>query len=520
MSSVEIFFDRDRRWNFYLLAIALIGVVIVLCFTRFGPGVSGDSVYYAMGGQNIANGNGYSRTSGGGEIKPITGFPPFFSFVLSTFAFFGANVFTAGRIFNALLFAANIFLVGYLIYRYSRSVWAAIFGAVLVLSSDTLIENHGWIMSEPLYVFLTLLAMYFLAVFLEKSRRMDWILAIIFVVLAMLTRFVGVALVAAAATAILLLSKKHWKQRILDSVAFGVLSAIPLFLWMYRNSAIAGTTTNREWIFHPMRPELATQYLAELSSWFSPGQLPIPAEIRAILSISIVLILPAIVLYRDYKEGIFDREKEPEPLGTLPWILSAYIVFYLAVILLNSFFLDAGTTPAAPPRYFLPIYVAMVILFVLIAYRLVDGYPSSRALKYFVLAYGLMLLLVNASLSLPMIRYPLPSIGYTGLKQQWPDVVAQLNDIDPSAPIISNNPEMIYVFTERPAYMRPIFFDVYKLTNREDYSEQLGWVQSLLDRGGVYVQLRAPSQEDRDAIEDLNIEVRYAFPTAWIYVAR
>jgi hypothetical protein len=68
--------------------------------------------------------------------------------------------------------------------------------------------------------------------------------------------------------------------------------------------------------------------------------------------------------------------------------------------------------------------------------------------------------------------------------------------------------------------MRPIFFDVYKLTNREDYSEQLGWVQSLLDRGGVYVQLRAPSQEDRDAIEDLNIEVRYAFPTAWIYVAR
>ena len=111
-------------------------------------------------------------------------------------------------------------------------------------------------------------------------------------------------------------------------------------------------------------------------------------------------------------------------------------------------------------------------------------------------------------------------IGYTGLKQQWPDVVARLKDVDSSAAIISNNPEMVYVFTERPAYMRPINFDVYKLTNREDYSEQLEWAQSLLDSGGVFVQLRDPNPHEREAIEDLDIEVRYTFPTAWIYVAR
>ena len=79
---------------------------------------------------------------------------------------------------------------------------------------------------------------------------------------------------------------------------------------------------------------------------------------------------------------------------------------------------------------------------------------------------------------------------------------------------------MVYVFTERPAYMRPISFDVYKLTNREDYSEQLEWVQSLLNGGGVYVQLRDPSPDDIEAIEDLDIEVRYSFTAAWIYVAR
>lgn len=511
---------RDNKKLLFLVILALLGVVVILIFTRFGPGVSGDSVYYAMGGQNIAQGNGFSRTSGGGEIKPITGFPPFFSLVLSIFAFLGGNVFTSGRVFNTLLFAANIFLVGYLIYRYNQSLWAALLGAALVLSSDTLIENHGWIMSEPLYVFLMLLVIYFLAVFLEKSRRIYWGLAIIFVILAILTRYIGVALVATGATAILFLSKKDLKQRIIDSVFFGILSAVPLFLWMSRNSAIAGTTTNREFIFHSIRPELAKQYLAELSSWFAPGQLPLPAELRALISLSIVLILPAMILLADLKEGILDRKKKPKSIETLPWILTAYIVFYLAVILLNSFFLDAGTTPAAPPRYFLPIYVACVILFVIVFYRLVKRSPFSRVLQYFAVAYALVLIVINTSLSLPMIKYPLPKIGYTSLKQNWPDAVARLEDIDHSKPIISNNPEMIYVFIDRPAYMRPIYYDSYTLKYRNDYVEQLAFVQSLLDDGSVYVQLRDPRDQERQVIEDLDMEILYSFPSVWMYSAR
>jgi len=510
---------RDYKWLLLLILLALLGVVVILVFTRFGPGVSGDSVYYAMGGQNIALGNGYSRTSGGGEIKPITGFPPFFSFVLSIFSFLGANVFTAGRVFNTILFAANIFLTGFLIYRYSQSLWASILGAALVLSSDTLIMNHGWIMSEPLFVFLMLLAIYFLALFLEKARRIDWALAIIFVVLAILTRFVGVALLATGTTVILFLSKKNLKQRLIDSVLFGFLSAVPLFLWMSRNSLVAGTTTNRELIFHPIRPELAMQYLAELSSWFAPGQLPLPAELRALISLAIVLILPTIIIVRDIKEGIFDREKKTKPLETLPWILVAYIVFYLAVILLNSFFFDAGTTPAAPPRYFLPIYVASVILFFIVIHRLVTQVKTSRVLLYFALGYGLLLIVVNMSLSIPMIRYPLPRVGYTNLKQAWPDAVAFLEDLNPSKPIISNNPEMIYVFINRPAYMRPIFFDSYTLNYRDDYVEQLAFVQSLLDDRSVYVQLRDPHDQERQVIEDLDLELLYSFPSVWIYVA-
>ncbi len=513
-------FHRDHRWIFYLSCLALLGVAVILVFTRFGPGASGDSVYYIMGGQNIADGNGFSRTSGGGEIKPITGFPPFFSLVMSSFAFIGINMFAGGRGLNTLLFAANIFLTGFIIYRYCRSMWPALIGGALVLSSNTIIESHGWIMSEPLYVFLMLLAIYTVVRYLEGHNRSFWVLSIIFISLASLTRFVGVALTAAGVFAILVLDKRKFTRRLVDSIFFGILSLIPLVLWMMRNSFIAGTSTNRAWIYHPIRPELAIQYLAEISSWFAPGQLPVPEVIRAAFSISFVLILLSILLHGDIKKGLLNREKQAESFDALPWILCAYILSYLGIIVINSLFLDAATTPAAPPRYLLPVYIACVILFTSVIYRLIGWNSRSLSLKYIAVAYGVMLLVINSILSFNILRYPLPMMGYTGLKQQWPDVVARLKEVDPSTAIISNNPEMVYVFTERPAYMRPISFDVYKLTNREDYSEQLEWVQSLLDDGGFYVQLREPSPDDIEAIEDLNIEVRYSFPAAWIYVAR
>ena len=79
---------------------------------------------------------------------------------------------------------------------------------------------------------------------------------------------------------------------------------------------------------------------------------------------------------------------------------------------------------------------------------------------------------------------------------------------------------MIYVFVKRPAYMRPIYYDSYTLNYRDDYDEQLAFVQSLLDDGSVYVQLRDPREQERQVIEDLDLELLYSFPSVWIYVAR
>ena len=51
--------------------------------TPFGLGLVNDSAYYIEGAANLLAGKGFVRLSGGGELKPITHFPPLFSLVLA-----------------------------------------------------------------------------------------------------------------------------------------------------------------------------------------------------------------------------------------------------------------------------------------------------------------------------------------------------------------------------------------------------------------------------------------------------
>ena len=100
----------SRAFPVILAAIAICGVGLLLFHTRNGPGITGDSVSYVMGAENMIMGRGYSRTAGGGEAVPITGFPPGYSTALVLFSWISRDFFSVGRNLNALLFGLNIFL--------------------------------------------------------------------------------------------------------------------------------------------------------------------------------------------------------------------------------------------------------------------------------------------------------------------------------------------------------------------------------------------------------------------------
>jgi len=265
-----------------LLLVALLGVILVLYASRFGLGTTGDSVRYLMGAQNILAGEGFGRSAADGTVRPITMFAPLFSTAISALGLIG-SILEGARFLQALLFGANIILVGRLIYRHTTSLWASLTGAVIILVSESVLLFHAWLMPEALYIFLILSTIYLLTSYLETHRIYSLILTAIFAGLATLTRYVGISLVALIFISIVLMSSDSWKKRLTNIFIVAVLGLGPVSLWIARNFVVAGDALNRAVRFHPIPAELIRAYRAEISFWFVPEQLGLRHSTRRFL---------------------------------------------------------------------------------------------------------------------------------------------------------------------------------------------------------------------------------------------
>jgi len=520
MAVVEPEKDRERQpWLFWVSLLALAGVAVILLVTRYGPGASGDSAYYVMGANNLLEGNGFSRTSGGGEVKPITGFPPGFSAALALLGLSGLDLFQVARTMNATLFGANILLVGILVHHYTRSIWPTILAALATLAAQDMVGFHAWVMSEPLYVFLTLLGILGIVGYVERGRLAVLVGVGLCLAVATLTRYVGLALVLSFALAILLLSRTRWLRRLFDCALLAGISLAPVYLWLRWNVAVAGTGVNREVIYHPMRPELIRAFLSAASSWFVPEALGLPLILRGAISLALALTIPAVFAVRSLRGGPSKSEESWRKKNILPWILLLYIGGYLAVLVVNSTFLDAGTTLSAPPRYLLPVYVATVIFFACVIFRLLEDVSAHRVVRFGVGLAGLAIVGMYLPGTIEIVRDPIPEIGYTGLRHTMPEVVSRLEEVAAVDPIISNNPEMVFILVGRPAYMRPIQFDAYQLAYREDFAKQVTDAQTKLDQGAVLVLFGALDSEEKDVLDALRVTMTYTSSQATFYVS-
>ncbi len=79
----------QTRWIFLIIlaALSLVGMLALWRSTPYGLGLVNDSATYVEGATSLLAGKGYVRVSGGGEIKPITHFPPLFSLIAGRIGF-------------------------------------------------------------------------------------------------------------------------------------------------------------------------------------------------------------------------------------------------------------------------------------------------------------------------------------------------------------------------------------------------------------------------------------------------
>src|SRR5687768_15437135 len=140
-----------------LALISLIGMFLIIKATPEGLGLSDDSIAYIAGARSMVAGNGY-REAWLASNGPVTLFPPAFSSVLAFFGLFGIDPLRGARWVNAFLFGANAGLLGILGWRMTSSLTAGLVLAGLFVTSSEMFQVHAVTMSEPLFIFLSLLS--------------------------------------------------------------------------------------------------------------------------------------------------------------------------------------------------------------------------------------------------------------------------------------------------------------------------------------------------------------------------
>lgn len=127
--------------------MALLGVILILIQTsRFGAGLTYDSIRYISGARNIADGNGYFSYSG----QPIALWPPLYSGILAMFYLaFGLDPLYSAIYLGALIFAVIIISTGLLAERLLEAGSIFAYGAILlVLLSFSLHEVSTMALTE------------------------------------------------------------------------------------------------------------------------------------------------------------------------------------------------------------------------------------------------------------------------------------------------------------------------------------------------------------------------------------
>jgi len=141
-------------------ALAIIGVILLLLVTRFGIGTSPDSIIYLRAARNLVQ----------GQQLEMTHHAPLYAVVLATIGTATIDPFDVARWLNALLFGANILLVGLMVASFAENLWLPAVASTVILISLPMLTIHAMAWTEPMFILLGFLGFFLLAAFLERSK--------------------------------------------------------------------------------------------------------------------------------------------------------------------------------------------------------------------------------------------------------------------------------------------------------------------------------------------------------------
>jgi len=486
-----------------LLLISILGVLLVLQATPEGAGLSDDSIAYVAGARSMVAGHGY-REAWLASNQPVTHFPPVFPAVLAFFGFLGIDPLHAARWVNAILFGASAGLLGILAWRMTPSLTAGLVLAGLFILCGDLLQVHAVAMSEPLFIFLSLLSFWMFDLYFERDHHWLWLIACAaFVGLAYLTRYSGLALFATFVVALFILHKS-WKQKITSIVIF-IVATLPWIVgWTIRNKLIAGNATNRVLAWHPLTSENLSIGLRTVSEAFFPVEVWRRAALKQpfLIEMMIVIILGSVLVWLAIKAwDYFSKPQQPsrgegsgkKPSEVISFTTALYLFAYLASILSSMLLFDAATKFRL--RILAPTFVSLLILLIYLGVWLRNkNRPLVVVLTFVFLAFSAYKQVNTIS------EWSKGGTGYASFKWYDSKAMAYLRELPPDIHIYTDEPAAVYLYTGRGNYVLPDQFDSATALPREGFEQGLARMkQEILEGNAVLVLFDGGEATGEDA---------------------
>ena len=361
---------RPERSTALLAAIGVAGALLVLLRqAAYGVGLVLDSPWYLSTARKLAEGAGFVRWNG----EPYEGAAPLFPMALALPALFRAHPAEAAAYLNAAAFGLTVFTAGMWLRCRTESRAIAAWGACACALSLTLARNAATVQTEMPFILCAVVALFALDRFLDGRRRAFLLLAALAAALACLTRYVGVAVVAAALPLLLAQRGVPLPDRARNAAAYAAVALAPLGAWALRNMLAVGSPTGAVrptgfslldslhvastefsvWAFG----ETGFGILSALSGAVSGAGLRSAAEPASVADVSVkIAVLLALAVGAAAALARLRRAgRAPDPVA-----LAVPAAFVLAYLILLSVQLPLGDVNL-PARYLAPLYAPALI---------------------------------------------------------------------------------------------------------------------------------------------------------------
>ena len=482
--------DAPQRLSFTgfraaVLALSLVGTAALAIATRWGIGIYTDSVVYIGAARSILAGDGFQFLNDIGQFSPITQYPPGYPWLIAAFAWTGLDPLDSARWISIFFCGGSSLLVAYIVFRSTASFGAMLLAVFLSFAAFPMVYINSQALSEPPFIFLTLLGFCFLARYLQKSHS-AWIYCFALVIgLSCLVRYVGIAFGMTGAAVILFHGRDDWRKRFIDAATFSVLSAIPIVAWVVRNYLSAGNAVNRTFGFHlPSLADLLPS-IDTVGHWLLPTSIvdnaPWPSRLFLLL---VFLLFCGLARKMDLARSWYPR-------------LMIYCVVGYGSFLFISFSFNDQPLFFDTRTLALPYVAAMIVALSIMTEWLRVSRSAGKSWRWFGFDCAIVLVLALQMINgVVWLRQSyVNGIGFATDNWRHSELIHFAKNAPASTSIVSNAPDFIYTLTGRRTVMIPYKLDPNNRQPNQQYAQAIAVMyEQLKQPNAVFVYF---NDEDR-----------------------